>query len=389
MIEEQNPWWFHEPDPDWIEFDRLEYRIIPEWINKIPLIPFSLNFILGPRRVGKTLGIKLLIKELTAKNPYQVFYFSCDVLEDHNDLLETLRDYIKLKERKGIKTAYIFLDEITFVNEWWRAIKYIIDRKIVKNDVITLLGSSSMTLSKRFETFGGRRGHGKTIEVMPLSFHDYYLLFYDEFFERKGEEIFDKYLETGGYLSVLNKELKLEELISLIKADLRAVDRSTGTAKDIIGAILDKSPSPVSFHSIAQNVGISTHTAKDYIEIFEGLYIILQLLYQGGDRKIYPRRERKIAIRDPFIARALGLWSRRRIREEVLYEWLVQEHLYRKFGEVYYFKNNYEVDAIADNMKVEVKLTRAHRKYPKEVTVLAKEDIPEFLFNLWLSSISQ
>ena len=78
-------------------------------------------------------------------------------------------------------------------------------------------------------------------------------------------------------------------------------------------------------------------------------------------------------------------WSGAELREDALYEWLVQEHLYRKFGEVYYYRNSYEVDAISGNLKVEVKTGKAHRRYPRNVIVLEREDVPFFLLELWES----
>jgi len=75
-------------------------------------------------------------------------------------------------------------------------------------------------------------------------------------------------------------------------------------------------------------------------------------------------------------------WSGAELREDALYEWLVQEHLYRKFGEVYYYRNSYEVDAIAGNLMVEVKAGEAHRRYPRNVIVLEREDVPFFLLEL-------
>jgi len=65
-----------------------------------------------------------------------------------------------------------------------------------------------------------------------------------------------------------------------------------------------------------------------------------------------------------------------------LLEWVVQEHLFRKFGEIYYYKNAYEIDAIAGNLKVEVKVGKPHRGYPKGVMVLGEEEIPKFLIEL-------
>ncbi|MFA4641225.1 ATP-binding protein [Pyrococcus kukulkanii] len=384
MLELQNPWWFNEPDRDWEFFEKLTYRIKPKWLNEISLKPFSLNFIIGPRRVGKTLGVKLLIKELVKRveNRYAIFYFSCDVLEDYKDLLDILTSYLKLKKKKRVKTAFIFLDEVTLVEDWWRAIKFLIDRGEVITDVITVAGSVGITLGRYFETFGGRRGHGKTIEVMPLSFHGYYRIFYDEFFPSKGEDIFHQYLETGGYLAYLNGTLKLEDLIGFLKADLKTLNRSTELARDIVGEIIERAPSPISFNTIAKAVGISPHTVRDYIEILEALRLILQVQYLGPDGKIYPRKERKIVIRDPLIAKALEMWSRREVERATLYEWLVQEHLYRKFGEIFYYRNSYEIDAIAGNLKVEVKSGEKRGHYPKDVKIIKGSEIPEFLY--WL-----
>ncbi|NJE26814.1 ATP-binding protein [Thermococcus sp. MV5] len=382
MIEEQNSWWFGEPDLDWLTFEGLTYRIFPSWTRQVSLKPFSLNFVLGPRRVGKTMGIKLLIKELVKENPYSVFYFSCDVLEDYRDLLEVLEEYLKLKKRKGIKTSYIFLDEVTLTREWWRAVKYLIDQGKIRGDVVTVTGSVSLAAGRHIETFGGRRGNGTIIEVMPLDFYSYYSIFYEEFFSSKAEEVFERYLETGGYLAYLNGDIKVEELVGLIKADLKALERSTDLARDIMGAIIDKAPSPVSFNSIAKSVGISPHTARDYVELFEALHVLLQILFLGGDGKVYSRKERKLIIRDPLIGRAMGLWTRRKLNKDVLYEWLVQEHLYRQFKEIYYFRNSYEVDAIAGGLKVEVKSRKAKLRYPKDVKVLSGQEIPSFLYDL-------
>ncbi|MFA4669630.1 AAA family ATPase [Pyrococcus kukulkanii] len=167
-----------------------------------------------------------------------MFYFSCDVLEDYKELMEVIEDYLKLKKRKGVKSAFIFLDEVTFVDEWWRAIKFLIDRGTLRRD--TIIGSVSLTLGKHFETFGGRRGYGKTIEVMPLSFREYYSLFYREFFPLKAKEILEEYLETGGYLAYFNSNLKAEDVIGFLKADIRPLERSTDIAKEVMGAILEK-----------------------------------------------------------------------------------------------------------------------------------------------------
>ena len=385
IIEEQNPWWFHENDPDWIEFEELEYRLVPEWTSRVSLVPFALNFILGPRRVGKTMGIKLLIRNLLGggENPYSLFYFDCGVLEDYREIIDVVGEYLKLKERRRIKTAYLFLDEVTLIPNWWRAIKYLVDRGKVKKDVLTLTGSVTIAAEKYIGAFGGRQGNGETIEVMPLGFRQYYHLFYDEFFPSKGEEVFERYLETGGYLAYLNGKLRVKDVISTVKADIRALGKSTSVARDVLGAVIDTAPDPVSFRKLAERAGVSAPTVREYLELFEGLHMLLPVLFMDAGGRILERKDRKFAIRDPLLARAMAQWTGRELGRPVLYEWIVQEHLYRKFGEVFYFRTErYEIDAVTKEMKVEVKSGAGKRRYPKDVVVLEGKDVPSFLYGL-------
>ncbi|MCD6478509.1 MAG: ATP-binding protein, partial [Candidatus Diapherotrites archaeon] len=70
-----NPWWecrdWEGRDKQLVESNSMKIRWIPDWLKRISLKPFSLNFLVGPRQVGKTTGIKLMIKKLAEKsNPY-------------------------------------------------------------------------------------------------------------------------------------------------------------------------------------------------------------------------------------------------------------------------------------------------------------------------------
>lgn len=73
----------------------------------------------------------------------------------------------------GVKNSVIFLDEITFVEDWWRMIKARIDRKMFKNDAVMTMGSVSMEILKKRENFSGRRGYGKDLYFYPLDFNEY------------------------------------------------------------------------------------------------------------------------------------------------------------------------------------------------------------------------
>jgi predicted AAA+ superfamily ATPase len=61
---------------------------------------------------------------------------------------------------------------VTAVEDWWKIIKYFIDRGDFSRDVITVSGSSTVGLIKIPERFPGRVGWGTETAVLPLSFNE-------------------------------------------------------------------------------------------------------------------------------------------------------------------------------------------------------------------------
>jgi hypothetical protein len=75
-------------------------------------------------------------------------------------------------------------------------------------------------------------------------------------------------------------------------------------------------------------------------------------------------------------------WTSEKINEAALLEHVVQEHPYRKFGEMYYHRNKTEIDAVAGPHKVEVKTTKPRRGYPRGIVTLTRKTMPRFLQEL-------
>jgi len=389
-----NPWYVNQKDIIIEKWENMKIRWIPEWLKDISLEPFSLNFIIGPRQVGKTTGIKLLINKLLENNnPWSIFYYDCSNLTNFEELRRVIDYYLKIKEKRNIKTSYIFLDEITHVNDWWRTIKLYIDIGKFKDDVITITGSSSIKLKGEVELFPGRRGNGKDIYVYPLSFREYLNIKgikidkYENILEGMNNlsglepkifKEFENYLETGGYpLSINGFKDAGFQIISSIENEILRSGRNIELSKAIISTILSKAPSPLSFLSIGKEVGVSYKTVEDYIEIFRNLFILDYALFK--EKQIIWRKERKFFILDPYLAKSLSLWTNTEYLDSLLYEWIVQSHLKRKFGEVFYYRNSYEIDIISSNLKIEIKSKRAHKNYPKDVIILDESNLPLFL----------
>ena len=389
----QNPWW---SDENWEEKDKhlrdwksQKVKWIPKWIKQISLEPFSLNFIYGIRQLGKTTGIKLLIKEILKKeNPFAVFFFDFELVSSLREFRKIIETYLEIRKREKVNTSFLFLDEVSSVREWWKIIKFLVDRGVFEKDVVTVLGSSTLNIIKAPERFPGRKGKGKEIEILPLSF--------PEFVEIKGynqrkvlyradlmKELWKEYKQVGGFPKSINRHKDAKEsFISAMLSEARKHDKSVEIFEGIVEVILRKIPSALSYHSIAKEIEVSHKTVREYIEFFEDLLITKRVYWKN--KHSVRRKEKKIFFRDPFIYHSFSFWTGTEFLESALFEGIVQEHLLRRCGEIYYFKNSYEIDCIAGDLRVEVKAGKPHRKYPKNVKILDEENIPRFLMELFL-----
>lgn len=384
-ISYMNPWWEGKEDYHVRRWKEQKIRWMPEWVKKLSLEPFSLNFVLGPRQVGKTTGIKLLIHELLKeKEPESMLYINVEILPDYHELSKVLREFERLKEKAGIKTGYIFLDEASSLEGWWRGVKPLVDAGVLERDIVTITGSSSLKVKRDIELFPGRKGNGKTLEIMPLSFSEYARVMglrNPELHRERTIELFEEYLKTGGFPASING-LPMDDLLGAYIGEFVRFGKSLEIARETFSAIIRSAPSATSFRALAaMTSGYSYKVIQNYIEFFGELYLLNIAHLKQGNQILY-RREKKFFFRDPLLARLFSLWSGAELREDALYEWIVQEHLYRRFGEVYYYRNGYEVDAIAGGMRIEIKAGKAHRRYPKNVKVLEKDEVPFFLLTL-------
>ena len=400
LVRKYNPWWEGEEDVDLRKWRSMPVRWISKWINNVSLKSFSLNFIVGPRQVGKTTGVKLLIDKLTKKvNPYRVFYFNCDLALDSEYLRRVIDYYFSIRRSLNLSnvTCYLFLDEIGSVLGWWRVIKGYIDLGVFKNDVVTLTGSSTLRLRGEIELFPGRRGYGRDVTVLPLSFKEYAELHGIKveltndlrenivrvsLYKEELMELFEKYLRSGGFPLSINGDPRAEEYFLLaLQGELLRVNRNLHLVRGILSSLMRKAPSPLSYSTIGKDLGISYKTIQDYVEVLRNLYVLEVALFKE-DKRVLWRKERKFFFMDPFIANALSHWVGEEYLESAIYEWVIQCHLHRKFESVYYYRNRYEIDCIAGDLKVEVKAGKPYRRYPKGVMVVDKEDIPVFLYAL-------
>ncbi|MEM0171510.1 MAG: AAA family ATPase [Thermoproteota archaeon] len=114
-----------------------------------------------PRQVGKTTGVKLLIKSLIENGveKEKIIYLNAELIPEIGKFEEALISV----SRKNF--SFIFIDEVTSLENWWMPLKGLIDAGGFRKSSITVSGSMSLKLKKQAELFPGRTGEERWLKL--------------------------------------------------------------------------------------------------------------------------------------------------------------------------------------------------------------------------------
>lgn len=373
--------------------------------NRIILESDRIFIMKGPRQIGKTTLLKLLMKEIlqSGKPPGSLLYLAVDIagLKSEHDLFTALVTYNEFHGANGSGTRFIFLDEVTAVADWQTAIKKASDSGILRNAFVLATGSSALDLKRGSERLPGRRGQHpqeNDLEMLPLLFRHYlenlfpqvklpeawipgHMSFGDlyqkarqlSYFDSEVKKAFDGYLVTGGLPLSTNEYLRHEgdaispepyyTYLQAILGDAMKTGKSERYFREIITAVMSKRFEPLDAHLITQMTGVGSHnTIADYLETLEGFYVF-RLINQpktlGSAQPAFKKRK-KVYFRDPFFYHVLQAWvngipdpfllSCQKLKDPVFKSKLVENtvgaHLMTVDGTLFFWRNNYEIDFI-------------------------------------------
>ncbi|MGH2944785.1 MAG: ATP-binding protein [Solirubrobacteraceae bacterium] len=177
-ILEQNPWWtspesWEATDPHLVELAGQPRRLPADLVERLDVSQRGIHTIRGPRQVGKTTDLKLIVRNAVAagRPGRSVIYLSLDLLAGQPiaELESTVREAKRLADFDG--PSVLLLDEITVVRDWQRAIKDLYERGALRGDAVVCTGSSAIDLrAGTEERLPGRRGSGEDHLVLPHDF---------------------------------------------------------------------------------------------------------------------------------------------------------------------------------------------------------------------------
>lgn len=334
-LKANNPWWI---SPSMIledslikEFTEQKFRYFHPLLHNLSLHKDAVLTIRGPRRVGKSTLLHLLIKRLLIeeKIPKEaIFFYPCDRVENYNQLFEIIKTYLDFARPRTDSRLFIFLDEISFVTDWQKAIKEMVDSGLLKKSLTILTGSSILDLKFGSEFLSGRRGQISPADFFyyPLSFADFVNLVNPKLGEEKDEfalsyqlpklnKLFRDFLLTGGFPKTINEyylsgrisNATYETFITWIENDIHKTNRSEKTVYDLLANIYRTLTTPVSFTSLARDSSLASHfAAQEYIDILGKMFVLFSLnAFVIDQKRRDPKKNKKIYFTDPFIFNAL------------------------------------------------------------------------------------
>lgn len=383
LIANQNPWWDNK---DAIAKDEKVKRVIAAGEKLVIALEDKNLVMIGPRQLGKTTALKYDIYKKIMKeeiNPKQILYYSFDTARDFEAISDTINTFISSGEGK----RYLYLDEVSFVKEWQRAIKFFLDSNEARNTRVYITGSSSINLKK--ELFPGREIQVR--EFLPSDFREFAMALGSEqlsvFLAKNGSasirdavnasqralpyfkelsKLFKMFIQTGGYpLAVFDyrsgsalSETTVETHWNAFLSDVSKADKSVETATALIREVLKSYSSKANMSKIAREAGVLSHvTAREYVELFRELFILDYIFPINRASTPLFRKERKIYLKDPFLFNMFAKKLNVEIADEEskVVEGIVCSHLERVFKKVGYLQNEKEVDFVANDAAIEVK----------------------------------
>jgi len=384
LLIDANPWWENGKVPGEYthEYRRRDFYVLRNEIDARPITAVG-----GPRQVGKTTLLYQLVEHLVQSGvePSRVLFVSFDLpgltgASDSplNDCLNVYSDRVLAKPwRKLPGKVYIFLDEVTKVENWhrdlkgWYDLRYPIKFHISSSSISELKAGSSASLTGRISTHllltwkfvdvvmyltgdsewsntglrlrdsfesAVERGDPRPLEAKLRSV---------EATTIRGRaslrSILDRYLLTDGFPELVDTRdlhraaARLREYLDLtIANDLSRVYqiRTPGLFYDLLGLLARESGHLISYRGLSQLLHVEERTVIDYLGHLESVFLLSQAQFYSESRAKRIRRQRKIIVSNPGLQNALlGRVDRRTLTDPSqcgqLAEAVVQDHAKR------------------------------------------------------------
>ncbi len=327
---------FRKKDPQLRKLLSCPFVHKSELINEIPSNIPGIYTVGGGRQVGKTTLLKQWMLKLleTGKDPLDIWYVTGELINDHHQLIRIANKFSD--DRGKSPLHYLLVDEVTYIKDWDKGIKYLADSGIFEKAVVVLTGSDLSFIKEARKRFPGRHGTADSPEFLlyPLSFREtlsvkkiFSTSELDELAQSrdiitKKMDIlfseFDNYMVHGGYMTAINdiamngriQPATFSTYSDWIRGDMLKRGKKENLLHEILSALVKQYGSQTTWHSIASMTSIDHHaTVSDYIDLLCDMEVIF-VNHAIIEHKLCaaPKKARKVFFTDPFIMHSAKVW---------------------------------------------------------------------------------
>ena len=405
---------FAENDPQLRHLAGCPFQHRSSLLDRLPTSTPGIYSLGGGRQTGKSTLLKQWMAALLDNGvpPRAIAYFSGELIDDHHSLLLHMQERLSVAPSAGLN--YLIVDEVTYIRDWDKAVKYAADAGMLERTALMLTGSDLAFKQDARMSFPGRRGAAEVADfhLYPLSFREFVslegkLADLDGYLDAPASipndlvdvvyAAFSRYLLHGGYLTAINDLAEhatihgntLATYSDWIRGDVLKRGKREPYLREVLSAIVKRYNTQVTWNALTQDLSIDhPRTVADYVGLLERMDAVCVLPALLEDKLApAPKKARKLIFSDPFILHAVRAWLKPdadpfnqqilAVREDPIWESKIVEagvasHLHR-FCPTYYIKAQAEVDVayVRDGRfwPVEVKWTSQLRpKALKQIT---------------------
>ena len=306
-------------------------------IDRLPHNQPGIYTIGGGRQIGKTTLLKQWMAErlLAGTDPNHIRFLTGELIDDHHTLVRLVSTLCEEMPLQGIR--YILLDEVTYIADWDKGIKYLADAGLLEDVVLIATGSDMVVIQEARMRFPGRRGQAATVDfhLQPLSFaeslrlkrglsiEEFKKLAYADLSQQNEteqmlREAFMAYLIHGGFLTAINDMALHGQILPAtfatysdwIRGDILKRGKQEHYLREVLQAIVRCYGTQTTWNALARDLSIDhPTTVSDYAALLVSMDVVfIQKALREDKLTGAPKKARKIAFCDPFIFHAVQSW---------------------------------------------------------------------------------
>ncbi|MBI5299637.1 MAG: ATP-binding protein [Deltaproteobacteria bacterium] len=354
-------------------------------LDELPTEP-GLIIIRGPRQYGKSTWLDTNMRWSAEDfGKASTYYLNGDEIGSADELAEEMKNLYPAYAGDA-KVKRLFIDEITAVPEWEKAVKRIIDQGLFKDVLIITTGSKASDLRHGSEKLPGRKGKLPKNEYifLPISYREF--KFNSE--NVHGDKSWIAYLLTGGSPVACNDICQFERLpeyfIQLVRdwvlGEVVSSGRNRLALTQLLHVIMKYGGSPVGFAKLAREAGLANNTvASGYVEQLSDLLAVMPSWpIETNKQTVLMRKPCKFHFINLAVAIAFHSSSLKYVHEfenlpseiqGIFIEWLVAQEIWRRsvlMGRAnpetisFWASKEHEIDFVTPNLNfIEVKKGQA------------------------------